>query len=103
MTELSADTEMKQPSQPWTTQVAVSLLGRTSARIGLSWIGLLVIIATFSPFLASSHPLYLVVDGQASSPLLLHMTALDWVWLTGLPMILAYPLCPNRCGKNYYT
>ena len=103
MTELSADTEMKQPSQPWTTQVAVSLLGRTSARIGLSWIGLLVIIATFSPFLASSHPLYLVVDGQASSPLLLHMTALDWVWLTGLPMILAIALLPLPLWKKFLS
>ncbi|MEP3857410.1 MAG: ABC transporter permease [Porticoccus sp.] len=103
MTELSADTEMKQPSQPWTTQVAVSLLGRTSARIGLSWIGLLVIIATFSPFLASSHPLYLVVDGQASSPLLQHMTALDWVWLTGLPMILAIALLPLPLWKKFLS
>jgi peptide/nickel transport system permease protein len=42
-----------------------------------------VLIATFSPFLASSHPLYMVVDGQASSPLLQHMEPLDWVWLSG--------------------
>lgn len=103
MTELSAGTDMKQPSQPWTTQVAVSLLGRTSARIGLSWIGLLVIIATFSPFLASSHPLYLVVDGQASSPLLQHMTALDWVWLTGLPMILVIALLPLPLWKKFLS
>lgn len=103
MTELSADTDMKQPSQPWTTQVAVSLLGRTSARIGLSWIGLLVIIATFSPFLASSHPLYLVVDGQASSPLLQHMTPLDWVWLSGLPMILVIALLPLPLWKKFLS
>ena len=83
MTEQVVDIPVKQPSKSWTQQVVSSLLKRTSAKIGLAWIGLLVLIATFSPFLASSHPLYIVVDGQASSPLLQHMEPLDWVWLSG--------------------
>jgi peptide/nickel transport system permease protein len=83
MTEQVVDIPVKQPSKSWTQQVVSSLLKRTSAKIGLAWIGLLVLIATFSPFLASSHPLYMVVDGQASSPLLQHMEPLDWVWLSG--------------------
>lgn len=83
MTEQVIDIPVKQPSKSWTQQVVSSLLKRTSAKIGLAWIGLLVLIATFSPFLASSHPLYMVVDGQASSPLLQHMEPLDWVWLSG--------------------
>jgi len=83
MTEQAIDIPVKQPSKSWTQQVVSSLLTRTSAKIGLVWIGLLVIIATFSPFLASSHPLYMVVDGQASSPLLQHMDPLDWIWLSG--------------------
>lgn len=83
MTEQVIDIPVKQPSKSWTQQVFSSLLKRTSAKIGLAWIGLLVVIATFSPFLANSHPLYMVVDGQASSPLLQHMEPLDWVWLSG--------------------
>ncbi|AFI84938.1 ABC transporter permease [Methylophaga nitratireducenticrescens] len=83
MTEQVVDIPVKQLSKSWTQQVVSSLLKRTSAKIGLAWIGLLVLIATFSPFLASSHPLYMVVDGQASSPLLQHMEPLDWVWLSG--------------------
>ncbi len=83
MTEQVVDIPVKQPSKSWTQQVVSSLLKRTSAKIGLAWIGLLVLIATFSPFLASSHPLYMVVDGQASSPLLQHMAPLDWIWLSG--------------------
>ncbi|MCB2426562.1 ABC transporter permease [Methylophaga pinxianii] len=83
MTEQAIDIPVKQPSKSWTQQVFSSLLKRTSAKIGLAWIGLLVVIATFSPFLANSHPLYMVVDGQASSPLLQHMEPLDWVWLSG--------------------
>ena len=83
MTEQVVDIPVKQPSKSWTQQVVSSLLKRTSAKIGLAWIGLLVLIATFSPFLANSHPLYMVVDGQASSPLLQHMAPLDWIWLSG--------------------
>ena len=73
MTEQIIDITLKQPSKPWSAQVVSSLLSRSSAKIGLAWIGFLVIIATFSPFLANSHPVYLVVDGQASSPLLRHL------------------------------
>lgn len=83
MTEQIIEIPVKQPSKSWAQQVVSSLLKRTSAKIGLAWIGLLVLIATFSPFLASSHPIYLVVDGQATSPLLKHMEALDWIWLSG--------------------
>lgn len=83
MTEQVVDIPVKQPSKSWTQQVVSSLLKRTSAKIGLAWIGLLVLIATFSPFLANSHPLYMVVEGQASSPLLQHMAPLDWIWLSG--------------------
>lgn len=83
MTEQVVEIPVKQPSKSWAQQVVSSLLKRTSAKIGLAWIGLLVMIATFSPFLASSHPIYLLVDGQGSSPLLKHMQALDWIWLIG--------------------
>ncbi|MDT8310953.1 MAG: ABC transporter permease [Methylophaga sp.] len=81
MTEQTLSNQQIQRSKPWSQQVLVALLKRNSARIGLLWIGILVVIATFSPFLASSHPLYMVVDGQISSPLLMHMSAQDWVWL----------------------
>ncbi|HET8806754.1 MAG TPA: ABC transporter permease, partial [Methylophaga sp.] len=81
MTEQKLNSQQSARSKPWSHQVAVALLKRNSARIGLLWIAILVFIATFSPFLASSHPLYMVVDGQASSPLLIHMSAQDWVWL----------------------
>lgn len=97
MTEQSVNIPVKQPSKSWARQVVSSLLNRTSAKIGLAWIGLLVLIATFSPFLANSHPLYMVVDGQASSPLLNHMEPLDWIWLSGFfitLIIAALPLLP---------
>ncbi len=77
-----------QRSRPWSRQVASALLRRTGARLGLMWIGLLVLVACLSPFIANSHPLYMVVDGQASSPALTYLEPLDWVWLTGLALAL---------------
>ena len=100
MTEQVVEIPVKQPSKSWAQQVVSSLLKRTSAKIGLAWIGLLVMIATFSPFLASSHPIYLVVDGQASSPLLKHMQALDWIWLSGFFITLVISVLPLVAWKK---
>ncbi|THK42057.1 ABC transporter permease [Methylophaga sp. SB9B] len=100
MTEQVVEIPVKQPSKSWAQQVVSSLLKRTSAKIGLAWIGLLVMIATFSPFLASSHPIYLVIDGQASSPLLKHMQALDWIWLSGFFITLVISVLPLVAWKK---
>lgn len=50
---------------------------KLGARIGLAWIGLLVLVAVFAPFLANSHPLLVSEDGNLHSPLLLALTAGD--------------------------
>jgi peptide/nickel transport system permease protein len=84
------------PSRPWSRQVAAALVRRTGARIGLAWIALLVLVATFAPFIANSHPLYLVIDGQASSPALAHLEPLDLVWLAGFTLAAALVLLPGR-------
>ncbi len=54
---------------------------RWGARIGLAWIGVLVIAAVFAPFLATSHPLLLSIDGELHSPVLQHLTPGDVVLL----------------------
>lgn len=84
------------PSRPWSRQVVAALVRRTGARIGLAWIALLVLVATFAPFIANSHPLYLVIDGQASSPALAHLEPLDLVWLAGFTLAAALVLLPGR-------
>jgi peptide/nickel transport system permease protein len=70
----------------WARQVFTALIKRTSARLGLAWIGLLVFAATFSPLIANTHPLYMVVDGRASSPALANLEAIDVVWLVGFTL-----------------
>ena len=100
MTEQAAAARAKvdQRSLPWSRQVLGALLRRTGARIGLVWISVLVLVATFAPFIASSHPLYMVVDGQASSPLLTHLEPEDWIWLAGFLGGLLLLNLPGRFG-----
>lgn len=75
-------------SRPWSAQVLAALLVRTSARIGLAWIGFLALVAAFAPFIANSHPLMLVVEGQTSFPAFRHLDATDITWLSGLLLAL---------------
>ena len=58
-------------------QILDRLLRRTSARVGLAWIGLLLLISIFSPLLASSHPLLVRSPGSLSSPFLAHLSMVD--------------------------
>lgn len=75
-------------SRPWSAQVMAALLVRTSARIGIAWIGFLALVAAFAPFIANSHPLMLVVEGQTSFPAFRHLDAADITWLSGLLLAL---------------
>lgn len=83
-------------SRPWLRNVVAATLVRFGARLGLAWIGLLVLVATFAPLLANSRPLYLVADGQASSPALLALSAEDWLWLGGFVLALVLACVPGR-------
>lgn len=58
-------------------QVFVDTFSNWRARIGAIWILTLGFVAVFAPFLASSHPYLMKVDGRWSSPLLEHLTPVD--------------------------
>jgi peptide/nickel transport system permease protein len=51
------------------------------ARVGLAWIVVLAFCGVFAPFLASSHPYLMKIDGRWSSPLLRHLSKADVVLL----------------------
>ena len=70
-------TEAAAVRQPFAANVLRSVLRRHGPRFGLAWIGLLVTVAVFAPFVASSHPLLLSEGGRVSSPVLAHLTAGD--------------------------
>lgn len=50
---------------------------KTGARLGASWLILLVLTAVFAPLLANSRPLLLNIDGHLFSPAASHFTAID--------------------------
>lgn len=86
----------RSPSRPWARQVLAALLTRTSARLGLVWIALLVLVATLAPFIANSHPLLLVNAGEWSSPALNNLEPVDWIWLLGFSLALVCACVPGR-------
>ncbi|TVQ74727.1 MAG: ABC transporter permease, partial [Chromatiaceae bacterium] len=61
----------------YAAQVAREVLLRWGARIGLTWILILVMVAVFAPFLATSHPLLARGEGGLMAPVLEHLTAAD--------------------------
>jgi peptide/nickel transport system permease protein len=58
-------------------QVLGATFVRWGAKLGLAWIAVLVVLAVFAPFIASSHPVVMKMGGRWSSPMLRHLTPAD--------------------------
>ena len=90
-------------SQGFARRVLRDTFVRTSARIGLAWILVLLLFAVFAPFIANSHPLLLSQQGVWSSPLLRFLGPGDVVMLAafflgiGLAFLKHYSW-PRRLG-----
>ncbi len=65
----------------YSAQILTETFSSWRARIGALWIGILVFAAVFGPFLANSHPIALKMDGHWSSPLLQHLSPVDYILL----------------------
>lgn len=87
-------------SSGYASRIISDALSQRAARFGLAWIGLLVIVAVFAPFIASSHPLLLKYDGVLSSPLLQHLTPADVIILTMFITCLLLFYLQRRLGFN---
>ncbi len=75
MSEINISAPRQQRS--YAAQVLREVFMQWGARLGIAWIAVLVTVAVFAPFLASSYPLLLSEQSQISSPLLHHLTATD--------------------------
>ncbi|MCY4469311.1 MAG: ABC transporter permease [Thiotrichales bacterium] len=60
-------------------RVLRSTFVRIGARVGAVWIGVLIVVAAFAPFLANTHPLLMRAGGRLQSPALVHLTNADVV------------------------
>jgi len=61
----------------FSAQVMLDTFKSHRAKAGALWIGLLAFAAIFAPFIASSHPLLMKMDGRWSSPVLRYLTPAD--------------------------
>lgn len=53
-----------------------------AARLACAWIGIVGVCAVFAPLIANGHPIMLRrADGSVSSPLVAHLTPVDWLLL----------------------
>ncbi|WP_006786975.1 ABC transporter permease [Thiorhodospira sibirica] len=87
---LSAERTQRHAPQSYARRILGDVLIRWGARIGLLWIGLLVVLAVFAPLLANSHPLLLSEQGVIHSPMLAHLGPVDWSLL--LCVLIALPI-----------
>ncbi len=62
-------------------QIIGDTLGRWGARLGAIWIGLAAFCAIFAPFIASTHPIIMKVDGEVTWPMFRHLAASDVILL----------------------
>ena len=68
---------------------------RWGAKFGLFWIALLTVLAVFAPFIATSYPWLISINGKISSPLLQHLNAVDITLLVVFFCVLVFWRLPG--------
>ena len=63
--------------ESYSHRVGRDTLSQTGARVGLSWVGLVALLAVFAPFLANSHPYFTRTGSDWHSPMLEHLNWAD--------------------------
>lgn len=66
------------PRRSFLRQTLADTIDQWGARFGLAWIGLIAVLAVLAPYIASTHPIAMKLDGRWSSPMWNHLTAADW-------------------------
>lgn len=69
-------------------------------KIGLFWVGILVCMGVFAPFLANSMPLLMSVDGEISAPVLSYLTVEDVVVLAMFVLLVVLAFLPLSAIKR---
>jgi peptide/nickel transport system permease protein len=80
-------------------QVIIDTFKNKRAIAGAIWIGLLAFCAVFAPFIASSHPLLMKMDGRWSSPVLKYLTPPDVVLLVATFAMFMLYFIPGLSAK----
>ncbi len=81
-------------SSGFMTRVLRRTFSGAGAKIGLFWVGVLVIMAVFAPFLANTVPLLVSENGAVSAPFLRYFTIEDVIFLSVFIIVLIIWLSP---------
>jgi peptide/nickel transport system permease protein len=97
MSKATMKNKMKQHrSSGFLSRILKQTFSGWGAKIGLAWVGVLVIAAVFSPFLANSMPILVSLKGKISSPVLKYLVVEDIVVLAAFFILLTLFLSPMR-------
>jgi peptide/nickel transport system permease protein len=78
-------------------QAVVDTFGRTGARIGLVWIAIVICLAVFAPFLASSFPIAAKMkDGHWQFPLFANLYPIDVI------LLIMFAACATLLVKRFF-
>lgn len=91
-----SQTATKHRSSGFLRRVLTQTFSGWGAKIGLVWIGLLVLAAVFAPFLANSMPLLVSLNGELSAPVLRYLSVEDIVVLIAFFVLIVLFLSPLR-------
>lgn len=80
--------------QSFSRRIWRSALSGWGVKIGLLWVGLLVIAAVFAPFLANSMPIIMSKGGEVTMPVLKYMTGEDFAVLAAFFVALLLWILP---------
>ncbi|WP_308872863.1 hypothetical protein [Thiothrix subterranea] len=89
MTEISAQAVSR---ESFSRRIWLKTLQGVGVKFGLAWVGVLIFMGVFAPFLANSMPLLMSKDGVVSAPVLAYLTAEDALVLAmfALALLLAW-------------
>lgn len=89
MTEISAQAVSR---ESFSRRIWLKTWQGVGVKLGFAWVGVLIFMGVFAPFLANSMPLLMSKDGVVSAPVLAYLTAEDALVLAmfALALLLAW-------------
>ncbi|OQX09930.1 MAG: ABC transporter permease [Thiothrix lacustris] len=97
MTEISAHTVSR---EAFSRRIWRKTWQGVGVKLGFAWVGVLIFMGVFAPFLANSMPLLMSKDGVLSAPVLAYLTAEDALVLAMFALALLLAWLPLSGGRR---
>lgn len=97
MTEISAQAVSR---ESFSRRIWLKTWQGVGVKLGFAWVGVLIFMGVFAPFLANSMPLLMSKDGVLSAPVLAYLTAEDALVLAMFALALLLAWLPLSGGRR---